>query len=136
MDPSGSPFSFEKVHKDKDDGGRNDNSDKTPKEVKSKYTKSAESMELLNFFDALPDNQHDALLETLRRGSKNNGKEDFLERSKETLEDYRSAMEDKSKEEKADLYDEYIKAQCKKANAKKHSGKIPSHQLQTGLQKP
>ncbi len=50
------------------------------------------------------------------------------------VEDYSLAMEDKSEGEKASLYDDYIEVQRKQALTKKYGGKIPSHQLQSGLQ--
>ncbi len=66
--------------------------------------------------------------------TKDKDKEEVPVDTKSTGEDYKSAMEDKSDREKASLYDEYIEAQCKKAHTKKYEGKIPSHQLESGLQ--
>jgi hypothetical protein len=43
-------------------------------------------------------------------------------------------MENQSDTEKAHLYDDYMEAQHKKALAKRYVGKIPSYQLQLGLQ--
>ncbi len=43
-------------------------------------------------------------------------------------------MEEQSDTEKVRLYDDYMETQCEKALAKRYVFKIPSHQLQSGLQ--
>jgi hypothetical protein len=98
--------------------------------------KSNDSMEVLKFFDLLPEGAREEILKNLCRNAELNkdGKEDFAVDTKLTVEDYRSAMEGKSEGEKASLYDDYIEAQHKQALTKKYGGKIPSHQLQSGLQ--
>jgi hypothetical protein len=98
--------------------------------------KSNDSMEMLKFFDLLPEGAQEEILKNLCRNAELNkdGEEDFAVDTTSTVKDYRSAMEGKSEGEKASLYDDYIEAQCKKALTKKYGGKIPSHQLQSGLQ--
>ena len=51
------------------------------------------------------------------------------EKTKENLDDYMSEMKNKSKEEKARLYDEFMEEQCKKVEVMRYGGNIPSHQL-------
>ncbi len=51
-----------------------------------------------------------------------------------SFEETRSAMEEQSDTEKACLINNYIETQHKKALTKRYVGKIPSHQLQSGLQ--
>jgi hypothetical protein len=43
-------------------------------------------------------------------------------------------MVDKLPSEKACLYDEFMEAQHQQATAKKYKGKLPSHELKSGLQ--
>ncbi len=91
---------------------------------------------MLKFFDLLPEGTREEILKNLCRIAELNkdDEEDFAVDTKSTVEDYRSAMEGKSEGEKASLYDDYIEAQRKKALTKKYGRKIPSHQLQSGLQ--
>ncbi len=104
--------------------------------VKTERMKSNNSMEMLKFFDLLPEGAQEEILKNLCRNAteftKDKNKEEELPvDTKLTVEDYKSAMEGKSDGEKASLYDEYIEAQCKKAHTKKYEGKIPSHQLES-----
>ncbi len=124
----GSPDSYEKIRKEEN------KDEETP--VKTEKMKSNDSMEMLKFFDLLPEGAREKILKNLCRNSELNkdGKEDFAVDTKSTVKDYRLAMEGKSEEEKAGLYDDYIEVQRKQALTKKYGGKIPSHQLQSGLQ--
>jgi hypothetical protein len=91
--------------------------------------KSNDSMEMLKFFNLLPEGAREEILKNLCRNAELNkdGEEDFVVDTKSTVKDYRSAMEGKSEGEKASLYDDYIEAQRKQALTKKYGGKIPSH---------
>ncbi len=107
--------------------------------VKTERMKSNDSMEMLKFFDLLPEGAREGILKNLCRNAteftKDEGEEEeLLVDTKLTVKDYKSAMEGKSDREKASLYDEYIEAQRKKAHTKKYEGKIPSHQLESELQ--
>ncbi len=110
-----------------------DSLDQTPTETKpkSEHEKSEESMEMLKFFDCLSESAHKEVLKNLCRtgGEGRDTKPKNL-----SLEETRSAMEEQSNTEKACLYNNYMKTQRKKALAKRYVGKIPSHQLQLGLQ--
>jgi hypothetical protein len=104
--------------------------------VKTERMKSNDSMEMLKFFDLLPEGAREEILKNLCRNAteftkdKDKDKELPVDK-KSTVKDYKSAMEGG---EKASLYDKYIEAQRKKAHSKKYEGKIPSHQLESGLQ--
>ncbi len=100
--------------------------------VKTERMKSNNSMEMLKFFDSLPEGAREEILKNLHRNAteftKDKDEEEELPVDmKSTVEDYKSAMEGKSDGEKASLYDEYIEVQRKKAHTKKYEGKIPSH---------
>jgi hypothetical protein len=128
----GSPGSYEKVQMD-------EHEDKGESPVNTERMKSNNSMEMLKFFDLLPEGAREEILKNLRRNAteftKDKDEEEELPvDTKLTVEDYKSAMEGISDGEKASLYDEYIEAQRKKAHTKKYEGKIPSHQLESGLQ--
>jgi hypothetical protein len=88
-------------------------------------------MEMLEFFDCLSESAREEVLENLRRtgGEGRDTKPKNL-----SFEETRSAMEEQSDMEKVRLYDDYMETKCKKALAKRYVGKIPSHQLQSGLQ--
>jgi hypothetical protein len=128
----GSPESYEKVQID-------EHEDEGESPIKTERMKSNNSMEMLKFFDLLPEGAREEILKNLRRNATEFTKdkdeeEELLVDMKSTAKDYKSAMEGKSGGEKASLYDEYIEAQCKKAHTKKYEGKIPSNQLESGLQ--
>jgi hypothetical protein len=123
----GSPESYKKVqmdeHKDKGESFIKT----TP--VKTERMKSNDSMEMLKFFDLLPESAREEILKNLCRNAteftKDKDEEEELPVDmKSTVEDYKSAIEGKSDGEKASLYDEYIEAQHKKAHTKKYEGKI------------
>jgi DNA-binding transcriptional ArsR family regulator len=96
----GSPDSYEKIRKEEIED------EETP--VKTEKMKSNDSMEMLKFFDLLPEGARVEILKNLRRNAELNkdGEEDFAVDTKSTVEDYRSAMEGKSEREKASLYDD------------------------------
>jgi hypothetical protein len=110
-----------------------DSLDRTPTETKpkSECVKSEESMEMLKFFDCLSESAREEVLKNLCRtgGEGRDTKPKNL-----SFEETCSAMEEQSVMEKARLYDDYMETQCEKACAKRYVGKIPSHQLQLGLQ--
>jgi hypothetical protein len=110
-----------------------DSLDRTPTETKpkSERKKSEESMEMLKFFDCLPESAHEEVLENLCRTG---GEGRDMKPKNLSFEETLSAMEEQSDMEKARLYDNYMETQHKKALAKRYVGKIPSHQLQLGLQ--
>jgi hypothetical protein len=88
-------------------------------------------MEMLKLFDCLSESTREEVLKNLRRtgGEGHDTKPKNL-----SFEETRSAMEEQSDMEKARLYNDYMETQCKKALTKRYVGKIPSHQLQSGLQ--
>jgi hypothetical protein len=86
-------------------------------------------MELLDYFDRLPEEAHNALLESLHMVN-----EFKSSKPKKNLDDYMSEMVDKLPSKKACLYDEFMEAQCQQATAKKYKGKLPSCELKSGLQ--
>ena len=107
--------------------------------IKTERMKSNDSMEMLKFFDLLPEGAQEEILKNLCRNATEFTKDEDEEEelpvdTKSTVNDYNSAMVGKSDGEKVSLYDEYIEAQRKKAHTKKYEGKIPSHQLESGLQ--
>ncbi len=108
-----------------------DSLNQTPTETrpKSEREKSEESMEMLKFFDCLSESACKEVLKNLCRTRERDTKPKNL-----SLDKTRSAMEYQSNTEKARLYDDFMGTQRKKALAKRYVGKIPSHQLQTGLQ--
>jgi hypothetical protein len=96
--------------------------------LKYECEKSEESMEMLKFFDRLSESQRHKVPENLCKY-----KENEHEKPKNLNKTY-SAMENQSNKEKAHLYGKFMETQRKMAVAKKYGGKIPSHQLQSGLQ--
>jgi hypothetical protein len=128
----GSPESYEKVQMEE-----HEDEGETP--VKTERMKFNNSMEMLKFFDLLPEGAQEEILKNLCRNATKFTKDEDKEGElpvdmKSTVEAYKSAMEGKSDGEKASLYDEYIEAERKKAYTKKYEGKFPSHQLESGLQ--
>jgi hypothetical protein len=106
--------------------------DQTPIETrpKSECKKSEESMEMLKFFDCLSESTCKEVLKNLCR----TGEGRYTKPKNLFFDKTCSAMENQSDMEKAHLYNDLIETQRKKALAKRYVGKIPSHQLQSGLQ--
>jgi hypothetical protein len=86
-------------------------------------------MELLDYFDRLPEEAHNALLESLHMVN-----EFKSSKPKKNLDGYMMEMIDKLPSEKACLYDEFMEAQRQQATAKKYEGKLLSHELKSELQ--
>ncbi len=86
---------------------------------------------MLKFFDCLSESARKEVLKNLRRTG---GEGPDTKQKNLSFGETRSVMEEQSNMEKARLYDDYMETQCKKALAKRYVGKIPSHQLQSGLQ--
>ncbi len=106
--------------------------DQTPTETrpKSECEKSKESMEMLKFFDCLSESTREEVLKILCRTGEGCDKKPKNLSFNET----RSVMENQFNTETAHLYDNFMETQHEKALAKRYVGKVPSHQLQLGLQ--
>jgi hypothetical protein len=106
--------------------------DQTPTETRPKFKceKSEESMEMLKFFDCLSESASKEVLKNLRRTGEGCDTKPKNLSFDETL----LVMENQSNTENAHLYNDFMETQCKKALAMRYVGKIPSHQLQSGLQ--
>jgi hypothetical protein len=76
----------------------------------------------------LPDDAKDALLEQLRGFSSTGAS------SKKNLNEAESANSESAKDVKVRLYDKHMEAEGKTREALHYGTKIPSHELQTGLQ--
>ena len=96
-------------------------------QVKSEHEKSKETIELLDFFNRLPDGACDELLDQLCLLKDSNklfckptnlkapsAMADKSDDNPKNLEEAYSAMENKSKAKKARLYDEFLETQRKK----------------------
>ncbi len=112
----GSPESYKKVRMDKHKDKGESPVKTTP--VKTERMKSNNSMEMLKFFNLLPEGAREKILKNLCRNAteftKDKDEEEELPvDTNSAVKDYKSAMEGKSDGEKASLYDEYIEAQRK-----------------------
>ncbi len=85
-------------------------------------------MEILNYFGWLPDIACNKLLNTLCTFDTESSK------PQKNLEDYMSEMANRSTEDKAHLYNEFMEAQIKQAVTKKYDSKFPSNELKSGFQ--
>ncbi len=115
---------------------REDHPDGSPlkMKVKTECDKLEDSMEMLAYFDKLPDNTREELLSQLRlQGDPRASMASELQ-PKKNLEEYRLEMDNASDADKSRLYDDFIKTQCKKAFDREYMGKIPALQTQLGLQ--
>ncbi len=115
---------------------RKDHPDGSPlgMKVKTEREKSEDSMEMLAYFDKLPDNTREVLLSQLHvQGDPHASTASELQ-PKKNLEEYRSEMDNASNADKPRLYDDFIETQCKKAFDREYMGKIPALQTQSGLQ--
>jgi hypothetical protein len=85
-------------------------------------------MQLLDCLDLLPNNPKNALLKQLCGFSSTGAS------SKKNLNKAESANSESARDIKACLYDEHMETECKTREALHYGTKIPSHELQTGLQ--
>ncbi len=128
MVSTGTPKAKETNHKDHRDG--------SPLElkVKTEREQSEDSMEMLSYFDKLPDNTREELLSQLcLQGNPCASTASELQ-PKKNLEENRSELDNASNADKSRLYDDFIETQCKKAFDREYMGKIPALQTKTGLQ--
>jgi hypothetical protein len=115
---------------------REDHPDGSPLEmnVKTEREQSEDSMEMLAYFDKLPDNTREELLSQLcLQGNPRASTASELQ-PKKNLEEYRSEMDNASDADKSRLHDDFIETQHKKAFDREYMGKIPALQTQSGLQ--
>ncbi len=115
---------------------RKDHPDGSPLEmkVKTEREKSEDSMEMLAYFNKLPDNTREELLSQLcLQGDPRTSTASELQ-LKKNLEEYRSEMDNASNADKSRLYDDFIETQRNKAFDREYMGKIPALQTQSGLQ--
>jgi hypothetical protein len=113
-----------------------DHPDKSPLEmkVKTEREKSKDSMEMLAYFDKLPDKTRKELLSPLcLQGDPCASTASELQ-PKKNLEEYMSEMDNARDADKSRLYDVFIETQCKMAFDREYMGKIPALQTQLGLQ--
>jgi hypothetical protein len=106
--------------------------------VKSEATKSSKHMQLLDCFNLLPNDTKDALPKQLcgfsstgtsfKSTPKRNLDKKYLQTEAE------STNSESAKDVKARLYDKHMEAEHKTREALCYGTKIPSHELQTGLQ--
>ncbi len=116
---------------------REDHPDRSPLEmkVKTEREQSEDSMEMLAYFDKLPDNTCEKLLSQLcLQGNPRASTASELQPKKNLEEYYRSEMDNASDTDKSRLYDDFIKTKCKKAFDREYMGKIPALQTQSCLQ--
>ncbi len=76
--------------------------------VKTEREKSKDSMEMLVYFDKLPDNTFKELLSQLCLQGDPRASTSSESQPKKNLEDYMSEMENASNADKSRLYDEFI----------------------------
>jgi hypothetical protein len=113
-----------------------DHPDRSPLEmkVKTECEKSKVTMEMLAYFDKLPDRTHEELWsQHCLQGNPHASMASELQ-PKKNLEEYRSEMNNASNANKSRPYDEFIETQRKKAFDREYMGKIPALQTQSGLQ--
>ncbi len=77
--------------------------------VKTEREKSENSMEMLAYFDKLPDNTREELLSQLRLQGDLRASTASELQPKKNLEEYRSEMDNASDTDKSRLYDDFIK---------------------------
>ncbi len=125
---AGTPEAKEIDHKDHLDG--------SPLEmkVKTECEKSKDTMEMLAYFDKLPDNTCKELLSQLCLQGEPRASTASELQPKKNLEEYMSEMDNTRDTDKSRLYNEFIKTECKKAFDRKYMGKILALQTQLGLQ--
>ena len=124
----GTPKAKETDHEDHPDGSL------LEVKVKTECEKSKDSMEMLAYFNKLPEKTREEILSQLRLQGDPHASTASESQTKKNLGEYMSEMDNASNAYKSRLYDEFIETQCKNAGAKRYGGKIPSHQLQSGLQ--
>jgi hypothetical protein len=127
MVSTGTPKAKETDHKDHPDG--------SPLEmkVKTEHEKSKDSMEMLAYFDKLPDNTRKELLSQLRLQGDPRASTASESQPTKNHEEYMSEMDNASNTDKSRLYNEIIKTERKKAFDRKYMGKIPALQTQSSL---
>ncbi len=82
--------------------------------VKTECEKSKDSMEMLAFFNKLPDKTHEELLSQLCLQGDPRASTASESQPKKNLEEYMSEMDNASNADKSRLYDEFIKTQHKR----------------------
>ncbi len=102
--------------------------------MKTEHEKSENSMEILAYFDKLPDKTHEELLSQLRLQGDSRASTASELQPKKNLDVYMSEMDNASSADKLRPYDEFIKTEHKKAFDRKYMGKIPALQTRLGLQ--
>jgi hypothetical protein len=91
--------------------------------VKTEHEKSKNSMEVLAYFDKLPDNTREELLSQLcLQGNPHASTASELQ-PKKNLDEYRSEIDSASDADKSRLYDDFIETQGKKAFDREYMGK-------------
>ncbi len=128
MVSTGTPEAKENNRKDHPDGSL------LEMKVKTECEQSEDSMEMLAYFDKLPDNTHEELLSQLCLQGDLRASTASESQPKKNLEKYRSEIDNASNADKSRLYDDFIKTQCKKAFDRECMGKIPALQTQSCLQ--
>jgi hypothetical protein len=113
-----------------------DHPDESPLEmkVKTEREKSKDSMDMLAYFNKLPDNTREELLSQLCLQCDPHASTASELQPKKNLEEYRSEMDNASDGDKSRLYDDFIETQHKKSFDREYMGKIPALQTQLGLQ--
>ncbi len=124
----GTPKAKETDHEDHPDGSL------LEVKVKTECEKSKDSMEMLAYFNKLPEKTREEILSQLRLQGDPHASTASESQTKKNLGEYMSEMDNASNAYKSRLYDEFIETQCKKAFDREYMGKIPALQTQSGLQ--